>query len=178
MNATMSKQEAYQARREDYIVSVLDKISLHLTEEWAYVPSSKSGKYFVSIKNGKAYDCGCYDCHHDIGARHYCKHREAVDRLLARQQVQPEQVETTQQEVTSVAVPAYDPVLGPQGTYGVCPGCGCTYGVDKGDRCHIGFCFWNSWYTERKRFEEDERKKAQAKLQACRVNNKFSWSAA
>ncbi len=165
MNATMSKQEV----RAAYIESVINKIFIR--NGLVHVPSScGQSEYIVTLKDGKADDCGCDD--HYI-RYHVCKHMEATDKYLARQ------TETQQSvEVVNELVVACTPEVEVHHVHIICGGCGCVCGEGKGDRCHIGFCFWNSWWTERKRLEEDERMKLVYELKSIEVHNHRLGSAA
>jgi len=172
MNATVSKQEV----REAYINSVVDKI-VFLSNGWAKVPSS-DGKheYIVTVVHydipgrlADATDCGCFSCHRDNDERHFCKHREAVNRRIERDRAAVEQAEfkarvaeyakqqeKAQEEMISEQVEEqHEPVR--------CGGCGCVLETSK--NCTHNFCLWNSWYTEGLRLQEDERIKQEAKRQ-------------
>lgn len=85
--------------------------------------------------------------------------------------------QTAQQE--EVTEPVATPITAQE--VHICGGCGCICGEGKGIDCRPGqpaFCLWNSFWTEARRRDEDERLKLQAELRGIRVNNKFSWRVA
>lgn len=84
-----------------------------------------------------------------------------------------------QEEVTEpVATPDVEQTDGKFHVRLICPGCGSIYGRSKDDNCALGFCYWNSFWTEARRKEQDELVKSRDSYQNIKVRNNFSWRAA